>query len=131
MNLRDADTGKIFWQKMEDFSAADREHEARVPKKLLKCRAVSREIEFWSEDALDDFRLEQRVHFNGTVIEEWHFKFGFVIPDSTNTWQNTIEAAPEAQMMPASALSGNVVIETLFYDGDRLLGTSRVRVFYV
>lgn len=35
---------------------------------------------------------------------EWFFEFGFVIPDSTNTWQSVIEAAPEGQMMPASAL---------------------------
>ena len=35
---------------------------------------------------------------------EWNFEFGFVIPGSTNTWQNTIEAAPESQMMPAHIL---------------------------
>jgi len=35
---------------------------------------------------------------------EWFFEFGFVIPDSTNTWQSVIEAAPQGQMMPASAL---------------------------
>ena len=62
MNLRDADTGKILWQVRawadnwfdqqdrkhnvlqgnEDLSIPDEEHEARVPKKILKCRAVSR-----------------------------------------------------------------------------------------
>ena len=42
MNLRDADTGKILWQGNEDMSTPDVEHEARVPKKILKCRAVSR-----------------------------------------------------------------------------------------
>jgi len=35
---------------------------------------------------------------------EWFFEFGFVIPDSTNTWQSVIEAAPQGQMMPANAL---------------------------
>ena len=30
-----------------------------------------------------------------------------------------------------TACSGNVVIETLFYDGDLLVSTSQVRVFYV
>ena len=42
MNLRDADTGKILWQGNDDLSSPDTEHEARVPKKILKCRAVSR-----------------------------------------------------------------------------------------
>eukprot|EP00045_Choanoeca_perplexa_P023067 m.12083 g.12083 ORF g.12083 m.12083 type:complete len:147 (-) comp9901_c0_seq1:27-467(-) len=131
MNLRDASSGKVLWQNTEDLAAPGKEHEARVPKKILKCKSVSREIEFWSADALEEFRLEQKVHFKGSVMEQWHFEFGFVIPDSTNSWQNVIEAAPEGAMMPASALSGNVVIETLFFDGEKLLGTSKVRIFYV
>lgn len=36
---------------------------------------------------------------------EWFFEFGFVIPNSTNTWQSLIEAAPESQMMPANVLT--------------------------
>jgi hypothetical protein len=31
--------------------------------------------------------------------EEWNFEFGFVIPGSTNSWQTTVEAAAEADMM--------------------------------
>lgn len=42
MNLRDADTGKILWQGNQDLSLPEVEHEAKVPKKILKCRAVSR-----------------------------------------------------------------------------------------
>ncbi len=45
------------------------EHEARVPKRILKCRAVSREINFSSQEEMQQFRLEQRVFFKGTVIE--------------------------------------------------------------
>lgn len=86
------------------------------------------------------------------------------MPESTNTWQSVINAAPESQMMPASVLtcvwgrggcgqepnrrlilrpahgslpsrpipsSGNVVIETSFFDGDLLVSKSKVRLFYV
>ncbi|KAF7236965.1 Retinal rod rhodopsin-sensitive cGMP 3',5'-cyclic phosphodiesterase subunit delta [Varanus komodoensis] len=63
--------------------------------------------------------------------DQWFFEFGFVIPNSTNTWQSLIEAAPESQMMPANVLTGNVIIETKFYDDDLLVSTSRVRLFYV
>ena len=69
--------------------------------------------------------------FRGNCVEEWNFDFGFVIPDSTNTWQSTIEAAPESQMMPAKVLNGNVIIQTMFYDGDLLVSTSRVRLYYI
>uniref|UniRef100_A0A1I8ALW0 SH3 domain-containing protein n=1 Tax=Steinernema glaseri TaxID=37863 RepID=A0A1I8ALW0_9BILA len=120
MNLRDGENGKVYWQSTEDLSKPDVEHETRVPKSILKCRSVSREINFTSGEQIEKFRLEQRVFLKENVIEEWFFDFGFVIPNSTNTWQSTIEAAPEAQMLPASLLSGNVVIETSFYDDDLL-----------
>ncbi|KAK3730121.1 hypothetical protein QZH41_013753, partial [Actinostola sp. cb2023] len=107
------------------------EHEARVPKKILKCKAVSREINFSSQQEMNKFRLEQKVLFKGKCLEDWYFDFGFVIPSSTNTWQSLIEAAPESQMMPANVLNGNVVIETKFYDASLLVSTSKVRVFYV
>lgn len=39
------------------------EHEAKVPKHILNCRAVSREINFSSVEPLENFRLEQKVLF--------------------------------------------------------------------
>lgn len=131
MNLRDADTGKILWQGNEDLSLPEVEHEARVPKKILKCRAVSREINFSSIEPMEKFRLEQKVLYRGRCLEEWNFEFGFVIPNSTNTWQSLIEAAPESQMMPARVLNGNVVIETKFFDDDLEVSVSKVRLYYV
>ncbi|XP_039984574.1 retinal rod rhodopsin-sensitive cGMP 3',5'-cyclic phosphodiesterase subunit delta [Xiphias gladius] len=105
--------------------------DSRVPKKILKCKAVSRELNFSSSEKLEKFRLEQKVFFKGQCLEEWFFEFGFVIPNSTNTWQSLIEAAPESQMMPANVLTGNVIIETKFYDDELHVSTSRVRLFYV
>merc|ERR1712042_381205 len=104
MNLRDADTGKLLWQGNEDLSVPEEEHEAKVPKKILKCKAVSREINFSSVELMEKFRLEQRVLFKGKCLEEWYFDFGFVIPDSQNPWQSLIEAAPASQMIPAKVL---------------------------
>ncbi len=42
---------------------------ARVPKKILKCKVVSREINFSSEEELTNLRLEQRVFFKGRPME--------------------------------------------------------------
>eukprot|EP00047_Mylnosiga_fluctuans_P004635 m.235691 g.235691 ORF g.235691 m.235691 type:complete len:151 (-) comp12860_c0_seq1:81-533(-) len=131
MNLRDGESGKILWQSDEDLSTPDAVHDARVPKQILKCKSVSREINFSSQEEMQSFRLHQRVLFKGNLLEEWHFDFGFVMPGSTNTWQSVIDAAPESQMMSAKALTGNVIIETLFYDGELLISTSRVCVHYV
>jgi hypothetical protein len=38
------------------------------------------------------------------LIPEWFFSFGFVIPGSTNSWQQIIEAAPREEMMSAEVL---------------------------
>ncbi len=53
---------------------------------------------------MDHFRLEQRVFFQGVRIEEWLFEFGFVIPGSKNTWQQSIEAADEMHVFAVVAL---------------------------
>lgn len=69
MNLRDADTGDILWEVNEDLSRPDQDHEANVPKSILQCRAVSREINFTSQEPMEMFRLEQRVFFKGKILE--------------------------------------------------------------
>lgn len=51
--------GKVIWQHNEDMSNPDVEHEARVPKRILKCRVVSREMNFSSVEPIEKFRLEQ------------------------------------------------------------------------
>lgn len=47
---------------------------ARVPKKILKCKAVSRELNFSSAEQMEKFRLEQKVYFKGQCLE------GIVLP---------------------------------------------------
>ena len=132
MNMRDAYKGTLHWQSedwgQEMFRVVK---EIRVPKEILKCRAVSREINFSSKELIDHLRLEQKIYFEGVCMEEWRFEFGFVIPGSTNTWQQTIEAADESSMLPAELLNGKVTIETGFYDKDLLISKSLCKVWYV
>ena len=129
MNMRDAYSGRILWEQKQGWADMyEREILARVPRSILSCRAVSREVNFSSEQKMEHFRLEQRVLLHDQPFEAWNFQFGFVMPGSTNSWQQVIEAADE--MMPAEVLNGNVVIETSFFDGDMLIAKCRVRIFY-
>ena len=127
--MSDAHTGEVLWQD-NDWGELLHERDIHIPSRILRCRAVSREFQFSSVEMLQGLRLEQRIFFRGGLMEEWHFQFGFVIPNSTNTWQQTIEAAEESKMLPAHALDGNVLIETAFYDGDLLVCKMVLRVFY-
>jgi retinal rod rhodopsin-sensitive cGMP 3',5'-cyclic phosphodiesterase subunit delta len=101
------------------------EQEAHLPADILKCHAVSREINFSSVEEIAQFRLEQRIFLDQSCIEgklprlrrllgfnltltgrsllaEWIFTFGYVIPGSTNTWQQTIESAGQDNMLDPS-----------------------------
>ena len=69
MNLRDAETGRILWQSDVDLSNPTKIHEARIPKAILKCKSVSREINFTSQHQIEKFRLEQRVYLKDNIIE--------------------------------------------------------------
>jgi retinal rod rhodopsin-sensitive cGMP 3',5'-cyclic phosphodiesterase subunit delta len=133
MNMRDAVSGGVIWQQnhFNEEEMFRTEMQEQVPKSVLSCKSVSREIVFSSVEALTELRLEQRVIFKGSCIEQWVFAFGYVIPGSTNSWQQVIEAAPPDQMLPSELLSGNLVFETAFYDGADLMGKTLVRIYYV
>jgi len=130
MCMKDGEKGKVMWQQAADFSRNDKEHEARIPKRILKCKSICRELNFTSREEIRNFSLVQRIFFKGKLIEEWPFHFGFVMPNTTNTWENVIEA-DTANIMPASLLSGNLMIETIFFNETSIVSKSKVRVFYV
>lgn len=128
IRMKDFETGEVLWK--YDNWDLDSTVEARVPKSILNCRAVARLINFSSVNEINQLTLIQKVKLSEMVIEEWRFEFGFVIPNSTNTWEQVIYAAKPEEMLPAEILSGNVLIETIFLQGDDVVHTSSVRVFY-
>ncbi|KAK0179274.1 hypothetical protein PV327_005039 [Microctonus hyperodae] len=69
--------------------------------------------------SLEELRVSTLLQ--GVCLKKWSFEFGLVIPNSTNTWQSFIKAAPESQIIPVDILNRNVVIETKFFDNDLLM----------
>ncbi|XP_031620442.1 probable cGMP 3',5'-cyclic phosphodiesterase subunit delta isoform X3 [Contarinia nasturtii] len=76
MILRDADTGSVIWQENKDLASSGKEHNARIPTKILDLRAVSREINFSTVESIENFRLDQKILFKGRIMEEWQFEMG-------------------------------------------------------
>ena len=131
MNMKDGETGQLLWHEdyiVQDFWGVE-ETVIMIPKVILTKSIISREINFSSEKEMSDLRLVQNVFLNDQQIEEWKFNFGFLIPDSTNSWQQTIKSAPN--VIGAEILSGNIVIETSFYDGENVMTTNKMRVYYI
>lgn len=56
------------------------------PKEMLTCKALSREIVFYSRQVVENFSIVQRMSLGDQVVEQLEFDFGFVIPGSTNSW---------------------------------------------
>ncbi len=134
MSMRNAeDPRDVMWEESDwDSKWMLEERQAHVKKHVLHCPAVTRTVVFSSQQLIQDFKMVQRVLLEGTCIEEWSFHFGFVIPGSTNEWDQTIFAAAEPdRMLPASLISGRIVVETNFFDGSAFIARTRVRVFYV
>lgn len=132
MSLRDAEAGRVLWQNKEDWDQWmwSEVGEAHLPADILRCEAVAREVVFSSTELMQDFSITQRILLRGVPIETWFFHFGFVIPGSTNSWEQTIIAAPTGQMLPAHVLSGNAEIETTFRDGEEVIAKCLVRLYY-
>lgn len=131
MDMKDADNGEVQWSSTDWKDVFTKEITVNLPSKILGLRAISREMTFASQELIQNFRLVQSVRVFDQPIEEWNFRFGFVIPNSVNTWQCTIEAAGGEQMLTPEMLSGNLTIITHFYDGDDLLCVQNLRVNYV
>jgi len=104
MTIRDASSGKTLWQSEEWSRAFEEELKIQLPASILEYRTISREMNFSSIQQIENFHLVQRVFLKGHQLEEWKFNFGFVIPNTTNTWQCAIDAAQPDKMIPAHIL---------------------------
>jgi len=132
MCMKNAETGQLVWESSNwDKTFSEDELRIEIPASILQLKAVSREMCFSSVESIRNFHLVQSVSLRGAPLEEWRFNFGFVIPGSTNSWSCTIESAGAEAMIPAEVLSGHVLIETQFFDGDAHVSTTRQRVYYV
>ena len=133
ISISGADNGQLIWRSNdgEEFHSDSHEIEATLPKSILSMEGFTREINFSTDSKITNLRLEQTVLMNENPEEFFEFQFGFVIPGSTNTWQQTILTDFDGQPIPAELLSGNVVVLTKFLDGEKLVASSRVKIFYV
>jgi len=139
MTMRNATTGETLWESINEWpewpkadNLSDDELPAiKIPMCILDCKAVSREINFTSDKEIQNLRIQQEITLYGSSIEEWNFTFGFVIPGSTNSWQQVIEASDEDLMLDPDELSGNCAIRSTFWDGDELIYASNVLLYYV
>ncbi|CDW89065.1 retinal rod rhodopsin-sensitive cgmp 3-cyclic phosphodiesterase subunit delta [Stylonychia lemnae] len=130
LKMKNAANGQVLYESSEWDLSENEVKDVRFPKEMLQCTELSRELVFESREAITDLQLLQKISLNNQEIEHLYFKFGFVIPNSQNSWDQIIQADSEG-ILPAEVLSGNLMVETLFISQDQVINRSFYRVFYV
>ena len=129
MQMKDGNNGKVMWEvKSWDLNKPD--HTENITKELLKCKIITRNINFSSAEAIDELELVQNFYLMGELFESCRFKFGFVIPGSTNDWEQII-MAKEDGVLPAEVLSGKLQVETYFLIKGKILYKNKILIYYI
>ena len=129
IQMKDGDSGKMMWDcKDWDFSSPNKT--VKISKELLKCKIIKRNVNFSSVEKIEDLELIQNFYLMGELFESSRFKFGFVIPNSTNDWEQIIEAKEDG-VLPAEILSGKLNVETLFLCEGKIIVKNKILIYYV
>ena len=129
MQMKDGTNGKVLWES-KDWDIHSKSHIEKFTKELLKCKVVIRNVNFSSTEQIEDLELLQNFYLMGELLETSRFKFGFVIPSSTNDWEQIIEAKEDG-VLPAEILSGILHVETLFLCQNKVLWKNKSIIYYV
>ena len=128
MRMKDGRNGIVMWECKEwDLSKLNKEE--NLPKEILQCPEIVREINFSSVESIENLELIQNFYLKEELIDSSSFIFGFVIPNSTNNWDKTIEAKEE--MIPYSLLSGNLMVETIFLTNGNVITRNNILIYYI
>ena len=129
MQMKNGENGEVMWE-VKSWDLTKEQHTENITKDLLKCKRIIRNVNFSSDEKIDELELVQNFYLMGELFETSRFKFGFVIPGSTNDWEQ-IMIAKEDGVLPAEVLSGKLQVETLFLIQGRVLYKNRILIYYV
>ena len=129
MQMKNGENGEVMWE-VKSWDLTKEQHTENITKELLKCKRIIRNVNFSSDEKIDELELVQNFYLMGELFESSRFKFGFVIPGSTNDWEQ-IMIAKEDGVLPAEVLSGKLQVETLFLIQGRVLYKNRILIYYV
>jgi retinal rod rhodopsin-sensitive cGMP 3',5'-cyclic phosphodiesterase subunit delta len=128
MRMKDGTSGNVLW-KCNGYDLTAEDNSENLPKELLECTQIVREINFSSIELIENLELVQNFYLHNNLIETSKFFFGFVIPNSTNNWEQIIEA--KGEVIPHHILSGNLKVETVFLSNGIIICKNLITIFYI
>ena len=129
IQMKDGETGKMIWD-CKNLDLSSPHLTIKISKELLKCKVIKRNVNFSSVEKIEDLELIQNFYLMGELFESSRFKFGFVIPGSTNDWEQ-IMIAKQDGVLPVEVLSGKLQVETLFLIQGKVLYKNKILIYYV
>ena len=81
---------------------------------------------------IDNMEMIERHYFRGKVIRDYGFKFGFVIPNSTNSWEFVYDLPElsEAEKAEIAAAPWEVKSDSFFFANGKLMIHNRAEYNY-
>ena len=82
--------------------------------------------------AINSLEMIERHYFRGRVIRDYGFKFGFVIPNSTNSWEFVYDLPElsEEEMLEIQSAPWEVKSDSFFFANGRLVIHNRAEYNY-
>ena len=82
--------------------------------------------------AINSLEMIERHYFRGRVIRDYGFKFGFVIPNSTNSWEFVYDLPElsEDEMLEIQSAPWEVKSDSFFFANGRLMIHNRAEYNY-
>ena len=57
LKIKDAESGEVLWESNQWDLTSDEEQKVEFPARMLQCRAIGREIVFYSKKIIQDFSI--------------------------------------------------------------------------
>ena len=82
--------------------------------------------------AVTNLEMIERHYFRGKVIRDYGFKFGFVIPNSTNSWEFVYDLPElsDEEMLEIQSAPWEVKSDSFFFANGRLIIHNRAEYNY-
>ncbi|KAF0768196.1 retinal rod rhodopsin-sensitive cGMP 3',5'-cyclic phosphodiesterase subunit delta-like [Aphis craccivora] len=133
INLVDNDTGEVLWHTNDNYAISGNKFNTitvKIPRKVLDCKALTRTISFTSTHRIDYLKMRHRELVSLQCVHEWVSEFGTVLPDLNETWETTFTHKEGISSSSANCLSGDLVMETSFYNGDKFIGSTKILLYF-
>jgi len=82
---------------------------------------------------LEEFRMIERHYFRDQLVKSYDFTFGFVIPNSTNTWDAVYSLPPMEDSLIADMVDSpfETSSDSFYFVGDELIMHNKAEYKYI